>query len=87
MTENILQEGARISEKQLKSFIERLEHVAEEKVAIDTDFKEVLMEAKHAGFDPKILRLLLKLRKMRQEDRQEQEALLDVYEDALGRAR
>lgn len=86
MTRNILQEGARVSEQQLKSIIERLERLEEEKVALATDFKEVLLEAKSSGFEPKVLRLLLKLRKMKREERQEQEALLDTYEAALARA-
>ena len=80
------QEGREVSEKQLKSLVERLERLEEEKAEIADGFKEVLLEAKSAGFEPKILRLILRRRKMKAEERQEQEALLDTYESALGRA-
>ena len=86
MTRDITQEGREVSEKQLKSLVERLERLEEEKAEIADGFKEVLLEAKSAGFDPKILRLILRRRKMKEEERQEQEALLDTYEAALGRA-
>ena len=58
------QEGREVSEKQLKSFVERLERLEEEKAEIADGFKEVLLEAKSAGFEPKILRLILKRRKI-----------------------
>ena len=86
MTRDITQEGRAVSEQQLKSLVERLERLEEEKAEIADGFKEVLLEAKSAGFDPKILRLILRRRKMKAEERQEQEALLDTYEAALGRA-
>ena len=84
MTRDITQEGRDVSEKQLKSFVERLERLEEEKADLATGFKEVLLEAKSSGFEPKILRLILRRRKMKAEERQEQEALLDTYETALG---
>ena len=86
MTRDITQEGREVSEKQLKSLVERLERLEEEKAEIADGFKDVLLEAKSAGFDPKILRLILRRRKMKAEERQEQEALLDTYESALGMA-
>ena len=86
MTRDITQEGREVSEKQLKSLVERLERLEEEKAEIADGFKDVLLEAKSAGFEPKILRLILRRRKMKVEERQEQEALLDTYEAALGRA-
>ena len=86
MTRDITQEGREVSEKQLKSLVERLERLEEEKAEIADGFKDVLLEAKSAGFEPKILRLILRRRKMKAEERQEQEALLDTYEAALGRA-
>ena len=86
MTRDITQEGREVSEKQLKSLVERLERLEEEKAEIADGFKDVLLEAKSAGFNPKILRLILKRRKMKVEERQEQEALLDTYESALGMA-
>ena len=86
MTRDITQEGREVSEKQLKSLVERLERLEEEKAEIADGFKDVLLEAKSAGFNPKILRLILRRRKMKVEERQEQEALLDTYESALGMA-
>jgi uncharacterized protein (UPF0335 family) len=72
---------------QLKSFIERIERLEEEKNAISEDIKEVFAEAKGIGFDVKIMRQILKIRKMDQDARDEQEALLDVYMRALGMLR
>jgi uncharacterized protein (UPF0335 family) len=69
---------------QLQSFIDRLERLQTEKDAISEDLREVMAEAKSSGFDPKIIRQVLKLRKMDAAERQEQEALLTAYEAALG---
>jgi len=73
-----------IAADQLKSFVERLETLEEEKQAVADQMREVLAEAKGQGFDTKILRQLLRLRKMQDYDRQEQEELLDVYKRAIG---
>ncbi len=73
-----------IAADRLKSFIERIERLEEEKTALAGDIREVFAEAKGAGFDTKIMRQVLKLRKMEQDDRQEQEHLLDLYKRALG---
>jgi uncharacterized protein (UPF0335 family) len=73
-----------IAAEQLRSFIERLETLEEEKMNTQTLIKEVFAEAKGQGFDPKIMRQVMKLRKMEQEERQEQEHLLDLYCHALG---
>jgi uncharacterized protein (UPF0335 family) len=67
----------------LRSFIERIERLEEEKKAIAEDLKEVYAEAKSVGFDTKIMRTVIKIRKMEPNDRQEMEALLDVYMHAL----
>lgn len=67
----------------LRSFIERIERLEEEKKAISEDLKEVYAESKSVGFDPKIIRTVIKIRKMEPNDRQEMEALLDVYMHAL----
>ena len=67
----------------LRSFIERIERLEEEKKAIAEDLKEVFAEAKSVGFDTKIMRTVIKIRKMEAHERQEQEALLDVYMHAL----
>ena len=68
----------------LRSFVERLENLEEEKQAVAEQIREVMAEAKGEGFDTKILRQLLKLRKMQDHDRLEQEELLDVYKRAIG---
>lgn len=73
-----------IAADRLKSFIERIERLEEEKAALAADIKEVYSEAKAAGFDAKIMRQVVRLRKMDSSDRQEQEALLDVYKHAIG---
>jgi uncharacterized protein (UPF0335 family) len=69
---------------QLKSFIERIERLEEEKKAIGTDIKEVYGEAKATGFDTKIMRKIVSIRKIDAAQRQEQEALLDLYMGAIG---
>jgi uncharacterized protein (UPF0335 family) len=73
-----------IAASQLKSFIERIERLEEEKAGIATDIREVYAEAKSSGFEPKVMRQVIKLRKMDRDDRQEQEALLDLYLNAIG---
>jgi uncharacterized protein (UPF0335 family) len=69
---------------QLRSYIERIERLEEEKATLANDIKEVFAEAKGNGFDVKIMRQILKLRKMEEADRSEQEELLDIYKRALG---
>ena len=71
-------------DNQLKSFIERIERLEEEKYNILADIKEVYSEAKSSGYDPKIMRKILLIRKMDIDERLEQEALLDTYRNALG---
>lgn len=73
-----------ISAQRLKSFIQRIERLEEERKALGADLREVYAEAKSGGFDVKIIRQVVKLRKMDKADRQEQEALLQVYLDAVG---
>ena len=73
-----------ISAHRLKSFIERIERLEEEKTALGADMREVFGEAKSSGFDPKIMRQVIKLRKMDANDRQEQESALQIYLDAIG---
>jgi uncharacterized protein (UPF0335 family) len=68
---------------QLRSIIERIERLREEKAAISEDEKMVFSEAKGAGFDVKTLRHILKLRQISTDERYEQEALLDTYLRAL----
>jgi uncharacterized protein (UPF0335 family) len=73
-----------IAGERLKSFIERIERLEEEKKALAEDIKEVYAEAKGVGFDTKTMRQIIKIRKMDQDDLDEQEALLDTYKRALG---
>jgi uncharacterized protein (UPF0335 family) len=73
-----------VARDQLKSVVERIEKLEEEKKAIADDIKDVYAEAKGNGFDVKILRHVIRLRKQDKTERQEQEALLDVYLSALG---
>ena len=68
----------------LKSFVERIERLEEEKRALAEDIKEIYSEAKGVGFDVKIIRQIVRIRKMDEDDRDEQEALLDTYMRALG---
>ena len=72
-----------IASERLKSFVERIERLEEEKVALTGDIKEVYSEAKGAGFDIKILRQIIRLRKMDANDRSEMEELIEVYKRAL----
>lgn len=69
---------------QLKAFIERVENLEEEKRQIGADIKDVCGEAKSTGFDPKILRKIVRLRQQEPEDRNAEREILDVYLRALG---
>jgi uncharacterized protein (UPF0335 family) len=73
-----------IAADQLRSFIERIERLDEEKKALQDDIKEVMGEAKSSGFDTKIIRRILALRKKEEHERLEEEQLLDLYKTALG---
>lgn len=72
------------AKEHLRSFIERLERLGEEKQTLADDMKEVMSEAKGTGFDTKIIRKVLALRKMEAADRKEQRAMTDLYLEALG---
>ena len=73
-----------VAGEQLKSFIERIERLEEEKRALSGDIKEVYAEARGTGFEPKIMRQIIKLRKMDKEEVDEEESLLDLSKRALG---
>jgi uncharacterized protein (UPF0335 family) len=75
-----------IAVDQLRSFIERVERLEEEKKGIAEDIKQVYAEAKGSGFDGKTMRAIVKLRGMDQAKRQEADALLETYKIALGLA-
>lgn len=67
----------------LRSLIERIERLEEEQKALSSDIRDIFAEAKGAGFDVKIMRTIIKLRKMNAADRDEQETLLETYRRAL----
>lgn len=73
-----------ISGERLKSFIQRIEKLEDEKRIIAEDIKDIYTEAKSAGFETKIMRQVIKLRRMDKDDRDEAENLLDLYLRALG---
>lgn len=75
-----------IAGDQLRAYIERIERLEEEKAALAADVREVFAEAKGNGFDVKIMRQVLRLRKMDGDDRAAEEALLDIYKRAIGMA-
>ncbi len=72
------------AQSQLKSIIERIERLEEDKAAVTADLKEVYAEAKGTGFDVKILRKVVRYRKQDRAKLQEEEALLDLYLSAIG---
>lgn len=73
-----------ISSECLSSFIKRIEKLEEDKAAVGEDLKEVYSEAKGTGFDTKIMRKIISIRKIEVEKRREQEELLELYKAALG---
>ncbi len=73
-----------ISAERLRSLIERIERLEEERKALSSDIKDIYAEAKSAGFDVKVMRQLIRLRKQEPAEIEEQETLLDVYRRALG---
>ena len=75
-----------IAADRLRAFIERVERLEEEKAALVADIREIYAEAKGVGYDTKIMRQIVRMRKIDSQDRQEQEAILDLYKSALGMA-
>ncbi|GGD95213.1 UPF0335 protein [Aureimonas endophytica] len=75
-----------VAQDQLKSIVERIERLEEEKKTIADDIKDVYAEAKGNGFDTKVLRKIIQIRKQDQNERAEQDAVLDLYMQALGMA-
>lgn len=73
-----------VAADQLKAFVERIERLEEEKAALASDIRDVYAEAKGNGFDTKVLRKVVSLRKKDHAERQEEEAILDLYLQALG---
>ncbi|MEN2495146.1 MAG: hypothetical protein TECD_01064 [Hyphomicrobiaceae bacterium hypho_1] len=72
------------AQAQLRQFVEQLERLEEDKKNIADDIRDKMLEAKAVGFDVKVLRQILKLRKKSKDDRDEEEAILDTYLHALG---
>jgi len=70
----------------LRQFIERVERVEEERHALAADIREIYSEAKALGFEPKIMRQIVQLRRLDKQELDEQEALLETYKRALGMA-
>ena len=73
-----------IAADRLRSLIERIERLEEERKALGSDIKDIFAEAKSAGFDVKVIRQIIRIRKQEPADVEEQETLLDVYRRALG---
>lgn len=73
-----------VASGQLRAFIERIERLEEEKKTIADDVKEIYGEAKSMGYDAKVIRKVVAIRKLDQNERMEQEAILDTYLAALG---
>jgi len=84
VSDDITNEAQTIAVGQLRAFIERIERLEEEKKTIGDDIKEVYAELKGSGFDSKIVRTIIRLRKKEDHERQEEEAVLQLYMDALG---
>ena len=76
--------GHNSSDDRLRLLIERVERLEEEKKGVADDIRDVYGEAKAVGYDPKIMRIILRLRKMKPDDRAEMEAVVDTYKAALG---
>lgn len=86
MSEDIGHNSMTVAAGQLRAFIERVERLEEEKKTIADDIKDVYAEMKGTGFDTKAVRTIVRLRKMEDAQRQEAEAILDLYKAALGMA-
>jgi len=84
MADDITDTSQTVAAGQLRAFIERIERLEEEKKTIADDIKEVFAEAKGTGFDTKAIRTIIRLRKKDQAERQEEDAILDLYMAALG---
>ena len=76
--------GGHVAADELKLLIERAERLEEEKKGIADDIKDVMGEAKSRGYDPKAVRRIMAIRKKKREEYQEEEAILEVYMQALG---
>lgn len=73
-----------VADDRLRLLVERIKRLEEEKKGIADDIRDVYAEAKAVGYDPKIMRIIVRLRKMKPDDRSEQEMLIETYANALG---
>lgn len=76
--------GSSISAQELRQCIEKVERLEDEKAEVQNQIKEIMAESKAQGFDTKIIRQIIRMRKMKKEDLIEQQELLDIYTQALG---
>ena len=76
--------GHNVTDDRLRLLIERVERLEEEKKGVADDIKDVFLEAKAVGYDTKIMKQVIRLRKMQDDDRREMETILDLYKSALG---
>ncbi len=86
MADEITETSQTVAAGQLRAFIERVERLEVEKSQIQEDIKEIFAEMKGTGFDTKAVRTIIRLRKKDAAERQEEEAILDLYKAALGMA-
>jgi uncharacterized protein (UPF0335 family) len=84
LADDITETSQTVAAGQLRALIERIERLEEEKQTIADDIKDVFAEAKGTGFDTKALRTIIRLRKKDKAEREEEEAILDLYMAALG---
>ena len=84
MSDEVLEVKETVAAAELRQFIERVERLEEEKAALQDDVKEVFAEAKGRGYDVKAMRAILRIRKKDPNERQEEEAILETYMNALG---
>ena len=79
-----MEDQVKVTAEDLKSYIERIENLEQEKKDVQDHIRDVYAKAADEGFDTKVMKQIIKLRKMDDDDREEQEVLLDVYKRALG---
>lgn len=84
MSVSIEEKPSNIAGERLRSVIERIERLEEERKALASDIKDIYSEAKSAGFDVKVIRQLIRIRKQEPAEVEEQETLLDIYRRAIG---
>ena len=77
-------ETATVAGKRLKQYIERIERLEEERKALGADMKDIFTEAKSSGFDTKAMRKIISLRKVGEQERKEQDELIELYKAAIG---